>query len=618
MRHGRMATLWALGCVAAGCGDGKDGAGTEAVSGRIAAATGGTVAFGDGTGIQIPAGALAEDTTITLSRPASRDVFRAEGTVGILVLEPDGLTLSTPATVTWVSDLDYDQEGLAVEVVSRTNPFPRAGSEVDPFVTAEDVTVSGGRITFPLRHFSVAHILSYPKFLAAIEFPASTLRPGDILYVLTSAEGFTHATIKPMHVGLYLGQGKVIESTLQTPTCGVGIDGVDIHDYLDFMRLCGAHVFVGARRPREGATEEAGKAAVAWATGKQFEPYGILGGLPIGTGGAGGFGGWSCVGLAEAAWEAAGVNIVSAPDALLTPYMQFANTVAVQEVEVKATDEKLQFGIVGAAREANWLPGLPIPGGFGDYATVQSEAMTVTVTATPDAFAADRVGSRAVMRPPTSPELIQVLEFTPDRSDAGDTFVFHFEVADPSRGYKAPLSLIIRIDPCGNGECETSEGEDHGTCPVDCPAEEPAELNSCPVKALCDYCETPQVGSAWLGELMIMWSSATTLGQFSLSGRNPTTNEEIDFGVTFSGGKPRETTFQVTRDRVFGTYVHDPELTGFCCSRYTAPDGRELDIYGAEIDLAFSGDHASGAIVVLTEEGATATIEVQACTCPCL
>jgi len=72
-----------------------------------------------------------------------------------------------------------------------------------------------------------------------------------------------------------------------------------------------------------------------------------------------------------------------------------------------------------------------------------------------------------------------------------------------------------------------------------------------------------------------------------------------------------------TRNRILGTYVHDPEMTGFCCSWYTGPDGIESKIYGARIDLSFSGTHVEGSITVRTKEGDEALVEVRGCTCPC-
>src|SRR5687767_3963998 len=76
---------------------GGDGAGSASMV--VTAAEGGTVQVsGEETRLEIPPGALAEDTEIVLSIASLSDYPALEhGRDRVLVIEPDGLVLSAPA-----------------------------------------------------------------------------------------------------------------------------------------------------------------------------------------------------------------------------------------------------------------------------------------------------------------------------------------------------------------------------------------------------------------------------------------------------------------------------------------------------------------------------------------
>ncbi len=96
----RMTTLAVVLAVAgvAACGDDGEPNGSDVL---VIAAQGGTVSMdGDETGISIPANALAADTEIGISYGSLADYGALEnGLSRVLVMEPAGTTLQTPATV---------------------------------------------------------------------------------------------------------------------------------------------------------------------------------------------------------------------------------------------------------------------------------------------------------------------------------------------------------------------------------------------------------------------------------------------------------------------------------------------------------------------------------------
>jgi hypothetical protein len=98
----RMAAYSAVLCfvsVQVACDDGKEE--THGTTVMIHAATGGTVAMeSDETSLNIPAGSLAIDTEITLSYGELSDYGAlANARSRVLVMEPAGTTLSSPAAV---------------------------------------------------------------------------------------------------------------------------------------------------------------------------------------------------------------------------------------------------------------------------------------------------------------------------------------------------------------------------------------------------------------------------------------------------------------------------------------------------------------------------------------
>lgn len=109
-KRSRPVFLVALGaCIAAfgmgGCpgntnnGNTDDGV-PQAVRATISAAKGGTISTDSGVTLVIPAGALAEDTEIVLTTVTASALSKIDSSfLAGVILEPDGLTFSTPATL---------------------------------------------------------------------------------------------------------------------------------------------------------------------------------------------------------------------------------------------------------------------------------------------------------------------------------------------------------------------------------------------------------------------------------------------------------------------------------------------------------------------------------------
>jgi hypothetical protein len=110
-------------------------------SATVPAATGGTVALSGGAAVQIPAGALATDTTITIQQST---ITAPTSTVGAVYdLGPSGTTFSQPVTVT------IPVPAGTTDAAIWTKPAGTA------HYTSLPTTVSGGVATAQATHFSV-------------------------------------------------------------------------------------------------------------------------------------------------------------------------------------------------------------------------------------------------------------------------------------------------------------------------------------------------------------------------------------------------------------------------------------------------------------------------------
>ena len=496
--------LWAF--ILAGCAAGQDPAGpdegaVETVSAVVSAADGGTVRFTDGTGIEIPPGALAEDTAITLSRPAP-EAFDDTALLAAVTLEPHGLTLKVPAklVLTYREPPAGGVASLVLVSASRLNDPVLVGGQVAPYaVVPKTVDEANRLVSASIEHFSWYGLNATPRIHLALELPGKYLRNGDILYALTGGQGFDKATAFPMHVGLFVEDSthdSVIESTIPTESCTDDhFRGVAINSYVGpldktlglattgFTELCGEHIFMGARVPYEtddvAITDAVRSAAVAAAKERIGDPYGILT-LDTPGWGSGTFGGpftvgtgTSCVELAEDAWEDAGLNILRVPDVYLTPHAQFLATRPVDVIEVEAGEE-VRIPLIGVTRDED---------------TFHYRRGTVTgakglVPMRLELFGpVDVLQSLYGLVTTTSRQGLQDFVFDPTDAEAGQSHQFHFKLEDEQTGLTTTFDLYIDVakkpeppagaGPCDdrpNGSCDSSAGKVFAALPCDLPA----------------------------------------------------------------------------------------------------------------------------------------------------
>jgi len=147
IRLGRfIAACLSIALASCGGGGGGDGTDSESRSTAIVAALGGTVIAGDAT-LVIPAGALRQDTTISVSISGPNPSLPQSATLGGKVYDfgPNGTTFSTPATLT----LPLVGTPAANEraVISYFDPVSQQWVDLPS-------TVTNGSISAPLTHFT--------------------------------------------------------------------------------------------------------------------------------------------------------------------------------------------------------------------------------------------------------------------------------------------------------------------------------------------------------------------------------------------------------------------------------------------------------------------------------
>ncbi|MBM4372315.1 MAG: hypothetical protein FJ098_11715, partial [Deltaproteobacteria bacterium] len=352
-----LAGLGWSGCFVFDDGDGGGGAGggsgeaeLESVTVPVVAAEGGVAELPDGTALEIPPGALAEDTEITLSRLGD-EAMGPEGVLALVQLEPEGLVLQQPVTLT----IPFDPAGvedpgdLEVVVSSAATPPVDRGGETSHYEVIEDAVRSGDAFAVEVQHFSIFSVVYSPQLFVTPAIPGKYLRAGDILYTTTGAGAYTEGSVFPMHVGMFVrgaDNDSVIESTLPTPGCTdkKGVQESKWSGDCGFWHLQQQHILVGIRRPSIKATVEDGEKAAAAARSYLGTGYGVVG---LSTA----VSGMTCVQLAEQAWEKAGFNISYTPDILLTPFNQMQNTTPVRAITVDVKDGEVQIPVVVAVKD---------------------------------------------------------------------------------------------------------------------------------------------------------------------------------------------------------------------------------------------------------------------------
>lgn len=435
---------------------------------RIRAMEGGTVSLPAGTTLIIPPEALAEDADISVSQPAAAEF--GPSVLTAVVLEPSGLVLSRPAQIEVAFDPAFgaDPEGLQLYTTTTAEGGWASSGErsgLDPLDTT--INEATGTASAMISHFSSIHLQHHPAIYVALDIHRRYLEPGDILYALTGGVSFAGARDWPIHVGLFAGGNRVVESTLPTDNCSDGFfPGVGENPFSGesgFTTLCGEHIYLGARRP-QGWTEEMGEQAVEAARGYFGRTWGafifaestFLGPQGI-----------SCVELAEDAWESAGINISLVNDFLLSPGIQYDATSPVNHIRARVGDE-VRVGLIAAVRDEN-----------DHYTSVGDQPdhppATVVVLPNPDNLDRELVVEpveRITVWGTRPPQQIAYLVYTPTADDVGRTLSWNATIDVPSTGahWQSPNVLEIEVIDAGlcadrvEGGVTTWAGTWTGTC----------------------------------------------------------------------------------------------------------------------------------------------------------
>lgn len=303
----------------------------------IQAAAGGTIEVTEtspllGVMLSIPAGALASDTAITIGEldnpPPLPDGFSCLGIP--MDLSPDGLTFSPGAVVSIpVSRMAMSDAGLdTLASVAAFAYDKRTGAWEE--LAAPQVDAAQTKVTATLRHTSYLVLGARLDAPTELGFP----EPGDLLYKLGSALSLLSVTDsyategrgwRPGHVGIYVGYRLDAQGSPYNVVEALG-EGVVRHYYnpiTDFSWNKINHSppvldrFMGARRPRQRVLLPAEREALVGFVERvadRHAPFALngmfLAGFGLLPGGSVKGPAFNCVGLAEAAYESVGIDLV--------------------------------------------------------------------------------------------------------------------------------------------------------------------------------------------------------------------------------------------------------------------------------------------------------------------
>ena len=311
----------------------------QTVSSLIPADAGGSLTLGTAM-LTIPPGALDEDTVVSLGRLAGAPDVGVRGQAAF-ELGPSGLTLNTPA----VLRLDYQEPAGFYEELLNGYLYGEGTGVWEPVQVLTRDT-SNNRVKLAVPHFStlVAYIDEWVHVV--LRMPGDLLEKGDMVFTLVDHSWF------PGHAALYLGtedagsddndghtvvQSVPVEGGTVQPGCWPWEGGVEIGD-LDALIASAADPYMGARR-LAGVTAADRTQIAAYALEQESNHRGYTA-IGEGEGSAQGPNCFSCVGLAEASYDAAGVSVI--PEASewpwIIPWEQFHLSEPVDEITVSPGD----------------------------------------------------------------------------------------------------------------------------------------------------------------------------------------------------------------------------------------------------------------------------------------
>lgn len=412
----------------------------------IEAARGGTIELGGGDlTLTVPPNALLADTQITITNRTYVMLSDAP-LLGQVQMLPHGATFQTPASLSIRLPEGVAPEDVLTYSISGMNEREAAGAEINLFepLTNRTFEASSRRLTIPVSHFSSINfaIDRFNRLYLAFDIPGKFLKKGDLLICLNTKPKLLWKGWYPGHAGLYLGTRDALSrenddtTTIESTTEGMGyVDGVQFAELNKFKELSGQHIYLGARRPPGGVTDEQRNKIASWAIEQLGKPYGLVGGSFLFDDDK-----LSCVGLNERAYESAGINIVpGVMECPLLPQLQYAYTKPVTEVTVKAGEAYQMFvmGVVSPSR-IPWPPVWSFSSSSEFYTVgMQTEAGSPAEKAVAEGRA--KVSEVAGLT---------LFAFRPAAADGGKDHRFNFTVnADKVGAGEVSQSFTVHVEP---------------------------------------------------------------------------------------------------------------------------------------------------------------------------
>lgn len=312
----------------------------------VDAETGGVVEAG-GSKLEIPPGSLAQDTVIVVREPITGMTMQSDG-MKVVMLEPSGLQLSSPATLTiaYGDTGDYDENLLDVAALNEAT-----GQWEPQEIIAQDQ--SANTVTVKTEHFSYRLAKIDDPLYLVMEIPGKFLSPGHVLVRMdghydpqkpnngcdNSADWF------PGHTAMFVetaGRTQTTDGSSTVVEANVGGDfkwgclssgDVHLRSFNDFVtESCG--FYMGAMY-KPTTSEEQMRSVVSEAQRQLGKGYLVIG-----------QGNWqtncfSCVGLVEYAYDKAGAEIIAENQQFpwITPLQQYREMLPLNEITVQVGEQ---------------------------------------------------------------------------------------------------------------------------------------------------------------------------------------------------------------------------------------------------------------------------------------
>ncbi|GMU88557.1 MAG: hypothetical protein AMXMBFR49_07650 [Chlorobiota bacterium] len=293
---------------------------------------GGVLDCGDGTKLEIPAGSLLKEEKIKIIQRKSGSSDQKLGTT-VLQMEPDGLTFTKPAKITVSYPADSRSSKVNFYAYSCQNGNWEELKLVDNDAGAKE-------ITFEVNHFSMIVIGTRDLYLV-LDIPGKYLRKGDLIFTLALLNIQVEKNIFPGfhwfpgHVGMYIGKagGNLDNDELIIESAPNSVRWNELNNFISDQY----HLYMGPRRFRGNLTDEQLTQITEFAINQKGKKYSKVGqGNPVEISN----GGFSCVGLTEAAYDQANPSASIIPAFMEFPFSlpidQFNFTKPVDNISVLA------------------------------------------------------------------------------------------------------------------------------------------------------------------------------------------------------------------------------------------------------------------------------------------